>query len=232
MYIAKYNWVDSTKIGLSPSVIPNPSAPIWVGGTVYGANSIVANGGFLFSTVAGGTAGATTLIGPTPQNLTDNTITWVLIGPITGLGVSDATAQVELGFSAIAKDPTYGIAEFVYVKFSGTTVAGDIVFVNRQALTAAQCPTSAAVGILGVSMGSQTTGKFGWVMVRGIMDAANVVTSATVGLAGGTTAAAGRANATGTVSNYSFDGMFIRVTGVSSVGCVELLYPSCSGALI
>lgn len=223
----KYKLIDN-KIGTgSPAAVP-PAATKWLAATVYAAGAIVVNGGFAFSTVAGGTSGTGT-IGPTPLNLTDNNVTWVLIGPTGIFNVSDAVATQELGYIALGKDETYGVGEFIYVKFTGTCNPGDFVLVDRYNQTAARVTAAAEIGNLGVCMGTQANGAYGWVMIRGVHDGANIVTAAAPGSLAGGSGVAGRANVTTTVANYTFDGAIIKTAAATNVGTVELFYPTCSG---
>lgn len=141
----------------------------------------------------------------------------------------DTTQQQELGYIAIAKDATYGLGEFIYVKFTGTVAAGDFVFVDRFALTCVQAPTTATKGNLGISMAAQVTGQYGWVMIRGVHDGANVVTGVTAGSLLGGAGVLGRANISGTVANYTFDSVLAKNTAASNVGIVEIYWPGCSG---
>jgi hypothetical protein len=147
---------------------------------------------------------------------------------------ADTTAQLALGSIAKAVDTStnaYGEAEFIYVKFTGTVAAGDLVVWDRLNKTCVQSATSATKGNFGISMAAQVTGQFGWVMIRGVHDAANVLSGATVGYAPnyGSALTAGRVTSAVT-ANYIIDGLAIRVTGNgSNVGTVELYYPVCSG---
>lgn len=150
---------------------------------------------------------------------------------LPGLTTSgDTTQRIELGTIAKGTDKStnaYGEAEFIYVKFTGTVVAGDFVLVDRFAKTAVQSPTSATKGNYGLSMAAQTSGSYGWVMIRGVHDGANVVTGQTAGTLLTGTATAGRASS-GT-ANYVLDGTLLKNTASANVGTVELYWPVCSG---
>jgi hypothetical protein len=154
-------------------------------------------------------------------------------GSIIGLSVltnSDTAAVAPLGTVVRGKDTStadYGEAEFAYVKFTGTVVAGDWVLVDRFAKTCVQSPAATAKGNYGISMAAQSSGTYGWVMVRGVHDGANVVTGQTAGTLLTGTATAGRASS-GT-ANYVLDGALLKNTAASNVGTVEIYYPTCSG---
>lgn len=144
---------------------------------------------------------------------------------------SDATAVTQLGTIVRGVDTStgaYGEAEFEYVKFTGTVAAGDAVVVDRGGKTCVQASTSAAKGLIGISMAAQSSGTFGWVLVRGIHDGANVATGVTAGTALGVSATAGRLAATSTGNKV--DGGFERVsTSASNVGVVEFEWPAWTG---
>lgn len=145
----------------------------------------------------------------------------------------DTTQRINLGQIVVGQDAStaqYGQADFMYVKFTGTVARGDMVLVNRQAKTAVVAPAAATKGFFGTAMAAQVTGQYGYVMLRGIDDAASVLTGAAVQVAPnyGSAVTAGRITDAVT-ANYIIDGVAIRVTGASNVGCLELNYPYCSG---
>jgi hypothetical protein len=231
-FVARYQMLDD-KVGLSSSNQPI-NCPFWTPTTVYAAGASVINGGFIYSTVAGGTSAASP--GPSPNTLVDNTVTWVLKGPSSSLCASDTVAQFELGYIADCKDiglPGYGMGEAIYVKFTGTVNAGDFCIVDRFDFTCVQLPTAAPgagkMSVIGVSMGNQAAGTFGWVLIRGVHDQANLTAAITVGntVAGGG-AVAGRVVTTGTAS-YAIDSVCVRASGVVGTGTVELYWPYCAG---
>ena len=224
-----YKPVDG-KLGISsPGAVP-PAALPWVASKVYPAGSFCVNGGFAFSTVAGGTSAASQ--GPTPTLLADNTVTWVLVGPVLPFNAQDAAPVVELGNICLGVDPTYGIGEFIYVAFTGTVRAGDFVIVDRYNKTAVATPAAAPgagrFSEIGISMGEQVNGTYGWVMIRGVHDNANGAAGGAVGNVLYGSATVGRAG-TGVVANYIIDGSVLRGAGVAGAVVVELYWPACSG---
>lgn len=226
-----YKFVDA-KFGMSTSGLLglNLTRGVWKAATQYNVGDTVQNGGFAYRcSVAGISAAAP---GPSPNTLVDNAATWVLIGPVSGLCVQDAAAAQELGYQAVAKDDVYGIGTFVYCKFTGVTVAGDFVIFNQQGVTGVQTPAAApgagAYSKIGISMGNQVNGSYGWVMVQGVHDQANLAAAGTVGNILYGSAVAGRA-ATAVVANYIIDGSVLRNAGVVGTATVELWWPSCSG---
>jgi hypothetical protein len=100
--------------------------------------------------------------------------------------------------------------------------------VDRFAKTCVQAsPTTATKGNFGISMAAQVSGQYGWVMIRGVHDGANVVTGQTAGTLLTGSGTAGRA--TSATANYSLDGVLLKNTAASNVGTVEIYYPVCSG---
>jgi hypothetical protein len=145
----------------------------------------------------------------------------------------DTTQRIGLGQYVVAQDSStaqFGQADFVYVKFTGTVAAGDLVVVDRQAKTAVQAPTAATKGFFGLAMAAQTNGCFGYVMVRGVHDAANILTGSTLQVAPnyGSALNAGRITSAVT-AGYIVDGLAVKVSGASNVGTVELYWPSNGG---
>jgi hypothetical protein len=176
-----------------PSILSGTQAVPWAPSLVAAALSYCTNNGYLFKTTAGGTAN-TSGDGPSQTNLVDASITWVAVGPLNGLYGSDAAATVPVNTRAVGTSPEFGEGEFVYVKFSGTVQAGDLVVYDTYAATAVQAPTLATAptgGLYGLSMAIQAAGTFGWVMLRGVHGAANIVNGTAAGLVG-VGAAAGR----------------------------------------
>lgn len=146
----------------------------------------------------------------------------------------DTSATTQLGTIVKAFDSStsaYGEAEFVYVKFTGNVTAGDFVLVDRFAKTCVASPTSATKGNYGITMATHstaaTTAVYGWVMIRGVHDAANVATGQTAGTLLTGTGTAGRASS-GT-ANYVLDGVLLKNTAASNTGTVDIYYPTCSG---
>jgi hypothetical protein len=139
----------------------------------------------------------------------------------------DTTQRIALGTIALGRDPTYGEGEFLYMKFTGTTVAGDFVIPDRFALTCTQSPTSATKGPVGISMAAQASGTYGWVLVRGVHDAANVATSTAANALLSGSSTAGRAS-TG-VANYNFDVALCKTLAASNLATVELYWPVING---
>jgi len=215
-----YRFIDP-KLGVSggPAFMPPFGASQWVPAAVYPAKASVQNGGFIFNTVAGGTSAAAVSIGPTPNGLTDNTVTWVLAGAVAGPCQIDTTASQELGYQAIAKDfgpNQFGVGQFMYVGFSGTTVPGDFVTIDQYGSGAGPVATATAAagrGLCGISMGSGAAGKFGWIMILGVHDSANFGNGASVvGQIAYMSATAGRVLTTVSGTN-GVPGVVIKVTG-------------------
>lgn len=161
-------------------------------------------------------------------------VSYLLIDPTVGTPVitvtGDTTQRLELGQNVIAKDATYGLGEFEYVKFTGTVAAGDLVVVDRYAKTAIQSPAAAASakGLhVGIAMAAQVSGQYGYVMVRGVHDAANVATGTAAGSLLSGSATAGRGSTA--VANYNMDVATVKTLAAANLATVELYYPAVSG---
>lgn len=142
----------------------------------------------------------------------------------------DTTQRAALGQIVVAADATYGQGEFEYVKFTGTVAAGDLVVIDRFAKTCVQSPAAAASAkglSVGIAMGAQTANCYGWVMVRGIHDAANVATGTAAGslLSGSATAGRGAT----AVANYNIDVATVKTLAASNLATVEMLWPAVNG---
>jgi hypothetical protein len=231
--LSNYRFIAGEKIGLTGGPTQPPlGASQWAPATVYPAGAKVVNSGFLYSTVAGGTSAAAVAGGPCPARLTDNTVTWVLQGAVGGPYLV-TTAQVhELGLVMEMLDSgpnAFGVAEAMYVKFSGTTVPGDFVTVDRYNFTAAQTATTQR-GIVAISLGVGASGSYGWVLIRGVHDYCNLGNGAsTVGAITYESATAGRILTTVSGTN-GVPGIVIKVTGdASNVGAADMYWPVAAG---
>lgn len=145
----------------------------------------------------------------------------------------DLTQRLPLGTRVRAFDKStadYGDAEFEYVKFTGVAARGDLVLKNRYAKTGVVSPAAATKGFFGGAMAAQVANSFGYIMVRGIDDAASVLTGAVAGVAPiyGSAVTAGRITDAVT-AGYILEGVAIRLTGTANVGAVEYNFPSCTG---
>ncbi len=144
--------------------------------------------------------------------------------------VDSAQRTVDLGSIVKGRDPTYGEAEFIYVKFTGTVNAGDFVIVDRYNKTAIQSPAAAANAkgfSVGVAMGTAAAGQFGLVMIRGVYDVANVVTGTAAGVLLSGSATVGQASTA--VVNFNFDVAVCKTLAAANVAAVELYWPVCNG---
>jgi hypothetical protein len=150
------------------------------------------------------------------------------------LTASDSTQKFPLGTIVKGADfssAAYGEAEFRYTKFTGSTniAAGDFVIFAAADNTC--IPIAAASrGQIGIAMAAQAlataTPTYGWVMVRGVHDAANVVTGGSAGNPLYTCATGARASTTA-VSTQAIVPAFLRVqAAASNVGIVEIWWPS------
>jgi hypothetical protein len=205
----------------------------WQPATVYALGAIVRNGGFWYRCSVAGTSAAAP--GPSPNTLADNTATWVLIGPASGVYGSEAAATHELGYQAMLYDQDLGrgFAMARYVKFTAAANPGDFVIIDGNGQTCVQTPAAAPgankVSIIGISMGTQANGTYGWVLIQGTHDQANTAAGGAVGTLIAGSATVGRGTSAAQTANYLFEGSVQRAAGVVGTGTVELYWPVCSG---
>lgn len=102
--------------------------------------------------------------------------------------VSD-TAKAELGLIVKAKDPTYGVGEFIYLKGVASTAEGTWVTYNQDDNSTTRLAAN-AIGPVAVAMGACVADKYGWYQIKGkavgkaltgFADNANVYATATAG---------------------------------------------------
>ncbi len=145
----------------------------------------------------------------------------------------DLTQRLPLGTIVRGVDTSsagYGEAEFQYVKFTGIVAAGSMALLDAQGKTGVITPAAATKGRFGLSMALTVASSYGYVMVKGVHDAAAVLTGATPAFAPIYQSAITAGKITDAVTaNAIYEGVAIRVTGTNSVGAVELNYPTCTG---
>lgn len=151
--------------------------------------------------------------------------------PLTVAG--DTTQRIALGHIIYGRDATYGIAEFIYTKFTGTVAAGDFVLLDQAGLAcvqAAQAVKATFLGSLcGVSMAAQSAGTYGYVMVRGVHDGANVASGVTANTQLGLSTTAGRAAATSTGFRIDNATEKLVTASVGNLGTVALVWSTSNG---
>lgn len=122
---------------------------------------------------------------------------------LIGQKIADAstTQKHQLGLIVRAKDPTYGVGEFIYLKGVDSTIVGSIVNYDDSFQTALN--TSAVSGPsrpLAIAMSICVTGSYGWYQISGMALAAKATsTSFADGVGIGSASGLAVAVATGTV---------------------------------
>lgn len=149
------------------------------------------------------------------------------------------TAGNRLGILAGALDPTFGYAEFMYVRGAAASAptAGDAVIVNGTNWQAVQAVSgnTASQGKMGIAPAAlSNTNVFGWVQVYGICDYANMGTQGTgaVGLPVVIGSTAGRLQTTAGATGFIINGLKIGLystTANSNSGILDLNYPNYDG---
>ena len=106
--------------------------------------------------------------------------------PLVGaqpIAVTDTTQNHAVGTIVRGVDPTYGEAEFIYLKGVASTAVGSIVTYNTSSGTTALAPVGTnKPQPVAVAMSANVANQYGWYQISGI---AVVAKSATVSLAAG-----------------------------------------------
>ena len=104
--------------------------------------------------------------------------------PLVGaqpIAVTDTTQNHAVGTIVRGVDPTYGEAEFIYLKGVASTTVGSIVTYNTSSGTTALAPVGTnKPQPVAVAMSANVASQYGWYQISGI---AVVAKSATVSLA-------------------------------------------------
>lgn len=104
-------------------------------------------------------------------------MTYSITNPIAGyqaIADTSTTQNHPLGTIVTAKDDTYGVGEFIYLKGVASTVIGDAVFYTLGASaqtgvvgTTARV-TASANGHLGIAMSANVASQYGWYQISGL----------------------------------------------------------------
>lgn len=106
--------------------------------------------------------------------------------PIAGI---DTVQNHPLGTRVQAKDPTYGVGEFIYLSGVASTAVGSWVTFNQDDNTTALLAAN-AIGPVAVAMAANVASSYGWYQIygkavgaalAGFVDNANVYATATAG---------------------------------------------------
>lgn len=122
----------------------------------------------------------------------------------------------------------FGEAEFMYVQFTGNVNAGDFVVIDRYQKTCVQASTATVLGPVGISMAAQAANQYGWVMIRGIHDSANVANASNINARCYLTATAGRINTT-QANTDGLEGVLVKLAPAGNVAVAELYWPMANG---
>lgn len=87
---------------------------------------------------------------------------------LIGQSIADTstTAKHALGTRVRAKDPTYGVGEFIYLKGVASTAVGSVVLFNADDWSTSLA-TANDVGPLGVAMSANVASQYGWYQIYG-----------------------------------------------------------------
>lgn len=115
----------------------------------------------------------------------------VIDGSLLGQNIADTstTKKHELGTIVLAKDPTYGVGEFIYLKGVASTAIGSWVTYNQDDWSTDLLAAN-AIGQVAVAMSANVASQYGWYQISGkaigkaltgFLDNANVYATATAG---------------------------------------------------
>lgn len=102
---------------------------------------------------------------------------------------TSTTQKHELGLIVKAKDPTYGVGEFIYLLGVASTAVGSWVTYDQDGNTTALLAAN-AIGPVAVAMSANVANQYGWYQISGkavgkalsgFVDNANVYATATAG---------------------------------------------------
>lgn len=105
------------------------------------------------------------------------------------IAVTETTQNHPLGTRVQAKDPLYGVGEFIYLQGVASTEVGSWVIFNQDDNTTALLAAN-AIGPVAVAMSANVANQFGWYQIygeavgkalAGFVDNANVYATATAG---------------------------------------------------
>lgn len=87
---------------------------------------------------------------------------------LIGQAIADTstTKKAVLGTRIQAKDPTYGVGEFIYLKGVANTAVGSWVTINSDDFSTALLAAN-AIGPVGVAMSACVADNYGWYQIHG-----------------------------------------------------------------
>jgi hypothetical protein len=83
------------------------------------------------------------------------------------------TQKLELGMIVRAKDPTYGVGEFIYLKGVASTIAGSWAVYNPDDWSTT-LSVADATGSLAIAVGANVASSYGWYQISGLCPVAAV----------------------------------------------------------
>ncbi len=95
------------------------------------------------------------------------------------IGDTSTTKKHELGMIVRAKDPTYGVGEFIYLLGAANTVAGSWALINPDDWTTTLL-AAGAKGPVGVAMSANVASSYGWYQINGKATARVVTASGAI----------------------------------------------------
>lgn len=146
--------------------------------------------------------------------------------PIAFPDVTDTstTQKLPLGTRARGWDPTYGEAEFIYLKGVASTAVGDVVAYDAKNGTTTRS-VAATKGPVAIAMSANVAGQYGWYCVKAAVVPVSCAAAAAAATVLYVTATAGAVD-DAAVAGQGIDGMML-VTAAAGAGLADcqLTYP-------
>jgi len=150
-------------------------------------------------------------------------ITETLIGA-QPIAVTDTTQNHPLGTIVRAKDPTYGVGEFIYLPGVASTAVGSVVCYNTGSFVTELAPAGSNVPeSVAVAMSANVASQYGWYQISGIATAAKAANTGTVMTAGTAVGVSTAGLVIASVTGQEMEGASVNTTLTTGTGTTVLL---------
>lgn len=149
------------------------------------------------------------------------------------IATKSTTQNHPLGMIVQATDPTYGLAEFVYLKGVASTVVGSWVGYNAAALGATVLAVANGKYPLAIAMSTNnTTTSFAWYQISGVANAKNVTSITNTGVQSiWLTSTAGSVMSTSVIGDRVFNASLIPLHVVGLTNLFNIARPFTDNAV-
>jgi hypothetical protein len=145
-------------------------------------------------------------------------------GEIGGQAIADTstTANHPLGKIVVARDPTYGEGEFIYLLGVASTVVGSVVTYHPSTAQTALAPVGNALSKpIAVSMSANVAAQYGWYQISGLAVASKAAAICCVAGAGIAVKTTGLISKTGSLAEIQ--GGVCATTASAKTGVITVL---------